>query len=332
MITRGFAAFIGFFTLLNLIGDQIAPGFDSNIWWIDWRPVPTPVAQVGLLVAGALLIAYSLFPPGRGWRCALTVATAGMLSCIAFVNAATFYVLLGSGRIYSTAMIPLSLLIGAVLASVAWHAGRSPVGSSRRQKPIVAIAAFVACLVLFPLAQTWFFGRTDYRRSADAIIVFGARAYADGTPSAVLADRMRTACGLYHQGLARRLILSGGPGDGEISEPQAMRRMALRLGVDDDAIVLDEHGLNTEATVHNTGKSLGRFVIERVGRHSPLRLLAVSHSYHLARVKLAYQRAGWEVYTVPARETFSLPSRRFLICRECAALISYYLRPLVATR
>ena len=36
------------------------------------------------------------------------------------------------------------------------------------------------------------------------------------------------------------------------------------------------------------------------------RVLVVSHFYHLPRVKLAYQRAGREVYTVPAKESYLL--------------------------
>jgi uncharacterized SAM-binding protein YcdF (DUF218 family) len=59
-----------------------------------------------------------------------------------------------------------------------------------------------------------------------------------------------------------------------------------------------------------------------------LGLRPVSHSYHLPRVKLTFQRAGIETYTVPARETFVLPHRGYLLAREVAALWTYYLRPL----
>ena len=46
MISRGIAAFLGGFTLLNLLGDLFAPGFDANIWWIDFSPLPPAVANV----------------------------------------------------------------------------------------------------------------------------------------------------------------------------------------------------------------------------------------------------------------------------------------------
>jgi uncharacterized SAM-binding protein YcdF (DUF218 family) len=135
----------------------------------------------------------------------------------------------------------------------------------------------------------------------------------------VLADRVRTAVDLYHAGAARVLIFSGGPGDGATSEPAAMRALALSLGVAEADIVLDEGGLNTERTVANTAALLR-------GRGVGGRVLAVSHFYHLPRVKMAYQRAGVEAYTVPVRDV--LPGLPWYMGREVAAVWVYYAAPL----
>ena len=59
-------------------------------------------------------------------------------------------------------------------------------------------------------------------------------------------------------------------------------------------------------------------------------VLVISHAYHLPRVKLAYQRAGWDVFTVPARESYLLRQMPYNMAREVAALWVYYLRPLVS--
>ena len=56
--------------------------------------------------------------------------------------------------------------------------------------------------------------------------------------------------------------------------------------------------------------------------------LVVSHFYHLPRIKLAYQRDGWDVYTVPAKESYLLRQMPYNMAREVAALWVYYLRPL----
>jgi vancomycin permeability regulator SanA len=164
------------------------------------------------------------------------------------------------------------------------------------------------------------FGKTDYRRPADLAVVLGARAYADGRPSDALADRVRTACRLYHAGLAKKLLFSGGPGDGPVHETVAMQRMAVALGVKPDDILLDPGGLNTQATVRNTESLFPQIHASRI--------LVVSHFYHLPRIKLTYQRTGWEVYTVPAKESYLLRQLPYNMAREIAATWVYYLRTL----
>src|SRR5581483_5854665 len=184
------------------------------------------------------------------------------------------------------------------------------------------LALFLVCLVSFPVAQMLCFGKTDYRRAADVAVVFGARAYQDGRPSDALADRVKTACQLYRDGLVKKLIFSGGPGDGAIHETEAMRTMAIRSGVKPEDILIDTGGLNTQATVRNTEAIFAQLHARRI--------LVVSHFYHLPRIKLAYQRTGWDVYTVPARESYFLRQMPYFMAREVPAMWVYYLRPLLA--
>ena len=80
--------------------------------------------------------------------------------------------------------------------------------------------------------------------------------------------------------------------------------------------------MNTLATVKNSERILS-------GLHAS-RILVVSHAYHLPRIKLAYQRDGWEVFTVPAKESYVLRQMPYNMAREVAALWVYYLRPLVS--
>jgi uncharacterized SAM-binding protein YcdF (DUF218 family) len=56
------------------------------------------------------------------------------------------------------------------------------------------------------------------------------------------------------------------------------------------------------------------------------RVLAVSQYYHLPRIKLAYQRAGWDVLTVPAGTSTPIPQTPTFVAREIPAFWVYYLR------
>lgn len=320
---RGLALFLGAFSLLNVIGQSRYPGFDANYWWIDFTPVHAPVARIVLAAAAVVLLAWAVRPPVSRRRRTATLAFTTLLLVVTISNSVRFYVLLWRRAVAAGFPLAFSLIVSAALAVVlAAVLSRPP----ERPAPnaavtgITLVLTLLLCLVGFPVAQMFCFGRTDYRRPADAIVVFGARVYADGRPSDALADRLRTACRLHNQGLARWLIVSGGPGDGPVHETRVMQQMALELGVPADAVLLDPDGLNTQATVDNTTAIFDRLGIKRV--------LAVSHFYHLPRIKMTYQRAGRQVFTVPATESYRLSRMPQFILREVAALWLYYLRPL----
>jgi uncharacterized SAM-binding protein YcdF (DUF218 family) len=171
-----------------------------------------------------------------------------------------------------------------------------------------------------PLLQMAFFGTTDYRRPADAIVVFGARVRDDGTPSLTLANRVTTASELYRDGLAETVVMTGGIEPSGVDETVVMRDLAVQLGVPSGAIILDPGGRNTNASVANT---IGIF-----RDHGLHRILAVSQFYHLPRIKLAYARAGLDAWTVPART--SITRTAAIVAREIPAFWLYYLRAIVA--
>ena len=319
-LPRGLALFLGGFALLNILGGLCCAHFDANLWWIDLRVLPEALATALLLLSSACLVGFAVWPPRSGWRQFLTVGCVGALGVVALANTTQFFVLLARGVVSPGIPVPLSLFVGAALALILAAACRRAAPNCRTGGRLRALAVAFACLVCFPLAQMLFFGKTDYRRPADAAVVMGARVYADGRLSDALADRVRTACQLYRDRLVRRLVLSGGPGDGAIHETEAMKRMATGLGVKAEDIWLDKAGLSTQATVRNTEPLFLQWHASRI--------LVVSHAYHLPRIKLAYQRDGWDVFTVPAKETYFLRQMPYNMAREVAALWVYYLRPL----
>ncbi len=319
-VARGLALFLGGFSLLNVLGRIIVRGFDANLWCIDLRPLPQWLSTPALAVAAVFLVAYALRPLMSHWRRHATAVVTFCLFLAAAWNAVNYYVLLERGEVKSGTLVPLSVLIALAF----WVMLLAVRGQNARQTPprrAVMALVFLACSAGFPMAQMYFFGKTDYSRPADAIVVFGAGVYADGTPSDALKDRMNTACQLYRQGLARWMVLSGGPGMGSVSETDAMRAMALKQGVPAEAIVVDPQGINTRATVENTEAMFRQLDVKRV--------LAVSHFYHLPRIKMTYQRQGLEVYTVPARESYFLTAMPYYMAREVAAIWAYYFHPLV---
>lgn len=310
---RGFALFLGGFTLLNLVRQWIVPGFDANIWWIDLGWLPASIGSGLLVMLAAALLWFGLNPQMCRYRTHITL----WLCCIAAIavgyNILGFYLLLVNSAIITSFPFPLSLFILLSLTIIA--VGVLNAGHAQRNRPLLLLATVGISLFLFPLLQILCFGTTDYRRTADTIVVFGAKTFADGTLSIVLADRVRTGVELWKQGYAQRIIFSGGPGEGAVHETEAMRRLALYLGVPDSAIILDRHGLSTRETAENT--------VQIFHQHKTRRVLAVSNFFHLPRIKMTYQQEGWEVFTVPAKEHL-FSGTPWQLTREVIGLWAYY--------
>jgi uncharacterized SAM-binding protein YcdF (DUF218 family) len=310
-LLRGAALFVGVFLALGVVAGLRSGALDSTHWLVDVRGLPATVRVPLLVLAAAGCAWWGLRPPREHGRTACTAALA-ILAAVAALDVVQVGVAAARGDV-AIGLPPLSLGVALVLGLAAWR--------TRREAPAPLAGVGVAAggwAIAFALALMACFGTTDYRRPADAVVVLGARVYADGRPSIALADRVRTAASLVRDGHARLLVVSGGPGDGVHHETQAMRRVAEAAGVPPEQILVDRDGVNTRATARNASAILRR--------HGATSALAVSHGYHLPRVKSAFDREGFRVYTVPAEESRRLLKLPWYVAREAAAWWAYWWR------
>lgn len=320
---RGAALFLGSFTLLNLARGATGIGANANSLWLEWPRLPFRSEGALMGLVGVALVACALRPPARQRPVALVTWLLRLCALGALVNAFQVLRLDAVGQVDLDAL-PLSLAVAVGLMVLAagiprptQYAIRKPSTLGRLGGGAFILGSCGAVAVLFGLLQILCFGSTDYRRDADAIVVLGARAYADGTPSDALRDRVLTACELYHEGRAPRILMSGGPGDGELRECDVMRNLALEQGVADEDILLDPAGFDSRSTVRNTSRILGMDGLETV--------LVVSHGYHLPRLKMAFDSADLRAYTVPAEQHGGrLAKMPWFVSREIVALWVYY--------
>ncbi len=256
--------------------------------FVRWPGGAALPSALGLLLGAALLVRHRIS--------LLVLAAFGVL---ALVNAGEFYALRAAGL--RAAALPFSLVTLALLAgAAARHLRDGPPG--RRAWKAAGGALAAPLLVLLHLFS---FGATDYARPAEAVVVFGAGVTPDGRPSLALADRVSHGIRLHRSGIAPLLVLSGAD-----DEVPVMRRLALEAGVPEGAIVSDPAGVNTYATVANLRQK---------------RVVAVSHYYHLARIKLTASRLGVRCATAPCPMTRRLAREPYYVAREVAAFAAYYL-------
>ncbi len=141
-------------------------------------------------------------------------------------------------------------------------------------------------------------------------IVFGAGLRRDGTPTAILRDRVETAADLYFRGKAEKLLMSGDNRFVEYNEPESMRQYALSLGVPDEAIAMDFAGRRTYDTCYRAKEI---FAADDV--------LLVTQKFHLPRALFLCNALGLEATGVEAN------TRRFW----SVSLLIWNVRELLAT-
>lgn len=349
---RSLAGFAALGLALAVLLERFAPGHDPSLWVWDLRFAPSAVRTVLRLWAAVALGGIALGcwrqPVLRG----IAAVPIALLTAVALRDALRFGDLWRAGHITrQPADFPTSLLpagwpfSGWVVLAGLWllaSLGRTPTpriqervpqsnqsarksrrGMIARSVRAVALALGVAAwAALFARGQMHAFGNTDYRGApdppADGIVIFGARAYANGAPSPALRNRIERALELYEQGFAQSLYLSGGPGDGEFHEVDVMAAVLTDHGVPPGVLIRDEGGWSTQLTVDHAAGHFG----------SDADLLAVSQAFHLPRIELTFARQGLDVRTVPATESRYLWVRLRNANRETLALGWYALRPL----
>jgi uncharacterized SAM-binding protein YcdF (DUF218 family) len=161
------------------------------------------------------------------------------------------------------------------------------------------------------------FGQREGAVEAEAVVVLGARVLPGGVPSGALQARLEKAVALYHQGLAPRLVLSGGVGLHPPSEARVMCELAMRLGVPEEACLLEEQSRSTEENA--------RFSTALLRGLGARRVVLVSDPFHLLRARQYFRLHGFEVATSPASlEGRDLPAfdRFYWTAREAVALLS----------
>ena len=155
----------------------------------------------------------------------------------------------------------------------------------------IAVAAIVALRVYTVTQYRDAVYEPEDVPSGRVALVFGAGVTAGGAPTSPLHDRIVTAVGLYHAGKVERLLLSGDGRTERRSEPAAMQRLAIELGVPDSAIQLDPGCLRTRISCVRARREFG--VTQAV---------VVTQRFHLPRALLVCERAGIDVVGVASDE------------------------------
>jgi uncharacterized SAM-binding protein YcdF (DUF218 family) len=80
---------------------------------------------------------------------------------------------------------------------------------------------------------------------ADCLVVLGAAVWPGGQPSPVLRDRLTRAAELYHDGVAGKIICSGGVGKYPPAEAEVGKQFLMKAGVAERDIIMESASVST---------------------------------------------------------------------------------------
>lgn len=163
---------------------------------------------------------------------------------------------------------------------------------------LAAVLALVGYLVL-TFVQVLSASRDDDRVRSDAIVVLGAAQY-DGTPSPVLRQRLDHALDLYRDGVAGRIVLTGGKQAGDrFTEAYAGYRYLTGRGVPGDDLLVVTDGSSTWDSLRAAERVLHREGLDRV--------TLVSDSYHSRRLLGVAGEVGLDAGVSPSGAAPTVP-------------------------
>lgn len=186
----------------------------------------------------------------------------------------------------------------------------------------IALLLMAAAALFFGGLVAWMglSARTAVAGEPDLMIIFGCKVREDG-PSAMLQDRLDTALDYLADAPDMTVVVTGGQGEDEsISEAQGMAEYLRAQGFEGAILVEDR----SHSTWQNVTCTLA--LLEREGLNPQDGVVLVSSGFHLARVRMLWERAAGDgpVSTLAAPVSH-FPSAVWMFVREPLALVKSFL-------
>lgn len=176
-----------------------------------------------------------------------------------------------------------------------------------------AVSLLIALFALSNRVVNGFAG--DAVLPAECALVFGAAVHSDDDPGPGIRRRTLKAVELLKEGSVERLIFTGGKGsETQDSEASVMRDFAMRQGISASRIAVEEQSTSTWENLQWSKPMVDDCTT----------IVAVSDTYHLARIQVLAELQGWKpLPTVAAEGYVGTPFTVRSVARETIALFYY---------
>lgn len=161
---------------------------------------------------------------------------------------------------------------------------------------IVVLAFVLGCVAIdqFVALSASRYINEDNVPDVDVVLVLGARVTPQKEPSLMLAERLDAAIGVYNEGHADKVIVSGDHDSVYYNEVGVMKAYLVENGIPEQDIFMDHAGFSTYESMVRAQ--------EIFGVNS---LIISTQGYHLKRAVYIARALGMDAYGVTADEGFN---------------------------
>lgn len=154
---------------------------------------------------------------------------------------------------------------------------------------VVALTALVLNLIVKSSASRHILTAQEAKEleDVDCILVLGCKVHGDGSPSAMLHDRLQVGVELYQDGVAPKLLMSGDHGRTAYDEVDSMKQFAVDRGIASRDVFMDHAGFSTYESMYRAKEVF-----------QARRIVIVTQGYHLYRAVYIARQLGLEAYGV----------------------------------
>jgi vancomycin permeability regulator SanA len=321
-VCRGAALGLCVLVVLNLAEIIVHSTSAVDNWFCNLQPMPNQVALAVLAMAATCLLLFAVRPalPGPVWFSAGALVLVFVAGCGREIWQIQQTVP-EMDRI--TAMIkPLGIAMLFIVAAIGILTGNSSAVQGRSSFIAITISACLA-FVSFTVVEVQSGGLSDPlpETIVPLALIPGCSLHTDGAATDELTDRVNTGVAMLNDRKARKLFLSGGAGQGGVTEGEAMRAVAMAAGIDETNLLVDEE----DSTMPLSVASLSRQPELKDKRDA----IIISHWYELARCRRLARQNGLNPIGIAAEQKHALFNQNILVAKEVVSLMKTLYEPAV---
>ncbi|MGE5329949.1 MAG: YdcF family protein [Deltaproteobacteria bacterium] len=188
--------------------------------------------------------------------------------------------------------------------------------NGKKEFVIMLLVVLSICLLVVIEINIFYKGLKLQPQKADAIIVMGCAVWRD-VPSPALYERIYKSFELYKNGYAKKIIATGGQGEGEnITESAAIKKQLIRLGVEEKDIIEENKSRNTIENLNFARSIMEKNRLEKI--------IIVTNYFHIYRCSMISSDLKINATFAKAKMPDSIPYLFSSNVREVFSVVKYY--------